>query len=127
MIREIKFRGMLINCEWVYGNLSILTEKLNGVPAGTYISNKLGVPFAYEVIPKTVGQYTGVKDKGDIKLYSGDIMAFHTERFEIVFEDGMFQQKDKNGDIDIWYDWNVLIKVGNIYEDKNENNKLLFN
>lgn len=63
-MREIKFRGKrLDNGEWVYGDLF----RMNGFP---YI-----YPGHYEVIPDTVGQFTGLLDKNGKEIYEGDIVA----------------------------------------------------
>ena len=35
----MKFRGKSINGDWDMGNLSVLTQKVNHVEIGTYISN----------------------------------------------------------------------------------------
>ena len=80
-MREILFRGKRVdNGEWVYGNL-IKSEKVlkyletiiiaiieNGM--FTFNSdNDLGFESWYSVIPETVGQYIGLKDKNDVKIY----------------------------------------------------------
>jgi hypothetical protein len=42
------------------------------------ISNKAGMPFAYEVRPETVGQYIGRKDLNEIDIYEGDRVQIHS-------------------------------------------------
>jgi len=52
---------------WHYGNLAVLPEDVRHLKKGHYISNEAGLPFAYQVRPETVGQYTGLKE-----MYEGD-------------------------------------------------------
>ena len=72
-MREIKFRGKTFSGEWVYGNLTVLRQTIRNVERGTYISNDAGLPFAYRVMPETVGQFTGIRDNRGIELYEEDI------------------------------------------------------
>ncbi|WP_437132728.1 YopX family protein [Bacillus atrophaeus] len=140
-MREIKFRGMGINGEWDYGNLSIIKQKIKsmGIEPGSYISNKAGVPFAYKVRPETVGQFTGLEDKNGKGIYEGDgfiakhksgkvykgqvkyelSFVFDIEGFEELFINGVGAVKtNRTFDIHSFVKWFDEIEViGNIYED----------
>lgn len=75
---RLKFRGMTLGGEWVYGNLAIINKKIKScgmtIDAGYYISNKVGMPFAYPVRPETIGQCIGLKDKNGKLIYDNDFI-----------------------------------------------------
>ncbi|MFW5804703.1 MAG: YopX family protein [bacterium] len=89
-MREIEFRGKSVNGEWYYGLLSISQGKSGQPKKGYYISNKAGMPWAYQIIPETVGQYTGLKDNKRTKehpkgqeIYEGDILKISVDKDKV--------------------------------------------
>ena len=117
-MREILFRGKRIGKnEWVEGDLIHL-------PNGIAI---LANGYAY-VIPETVGQYTGVKDKNGKRIFEGDIVycksRLDNANMVVIFECGQFRmvlsENYRNYQTNSgFYDINCFDKevVGNIYDN----------
>ena len=111
MNREIEFRGLAIGPgEWVYGNL--IREK-NGSCIIMYIldnSESFFEQFMY-VVPSTVGQYVGVRDRTGKKIYEGDIIKDWKGVREVKFE-----TFDNRQGYEIKLDDSDLEVIGNAYD-----------
>ena len=103
-MREYKFRGLNYQVEWVYGNF-IHSKRFNGC------SNEFRIHDPYtgmesDVIPESVGMFTGLQDRNGIDIYEGDIM-FNSNKTLITLKEDLrlYLVKWQNGEYDEENKW----------------------
>ena len=121
-MREILFKAKRVdNGEWVEGELvtnkpshsyRIITNFglcVDGKYAGNNLHHISGE--IHLVHPKTVCQYTGLKDKNGNNIFEGDLITYR-ETFELPLTETVeWKGSHYSFDGDLLYDWNDLIEI----------------
>ena len=123
MQREIKFRGLRTDGKgWVYGYL-IKDEYGNCYIFNYWFIPAISIPTErfIEVLPESVGQFTGLKDKNGIEIYEADKIKYKNFKgySTIVFENGVFGYYGVSCFITLLETNTEYIEItGNIHEKK---------
>ena len=131
-MRDILFRGKRIdNGEWVYGYYAHRPTAVcigESNPSCIYVSacNPDDNSEFIEVLPETVGQYTGLTDKNGRKIFEGDILRGQYDEdnpedytfLEAVWNNG-WRITQGRGDYDFLeeFDCQRCEVIGNIYDN----------
>ena len=118
-MRKIKFRGLTDEHVWVYGWFS--DDDLSPVIID-------GMSTRHNVLSKTVGQFTGYRDRDGVEIYEDDLIAVKGEKYLVIWDRRIpgFALRPWNedgaerllGDVMITFFDGALV-IGNIHHDGN--------
>ena len=134
-MRETEFRGKptennttyFNNEDFAYGSLLIDKDRFYiCLDVNEHIKRDDYEVCMIEIIPETIGQYTGLKDKNGKKIFEGDIVKDQYCIYEVVYDGNGYYAKvvellqecgTQKGILYNFSDYKDLEVIGNIYEN----------
>ena len=125
MKREILFRGARIcDGQFVNGSLVEVKGDCSSNESAPHIVISYGPDTFdwFEVVPETVGQYTGIDDREGEKIFEGDIFKIGAENniYTVRFDYGCFLAYEDDVQVGILAELATMFikKIGNIHDNK---------